>query len=229
MTPAHANKGGARYRYYVSQAVLQRQQDSAGSVCRVPAPELEQVVMQAVRARLSQGHQDVPDHDVVTRLVERVVVRTSVLEITLRAVEGLEASVVEIPWSRPRHTRKRDLVVPEGREEGALRPIRPEARSKLLLSIARARAWLDELTTGRVTSALELAAREGLSERSVRMILSLAFLAPDLVKAAVNGTLTRGTGVTSLAELPAAWTEQHRILGSGTQCSGAIDEGAAVT
>ena len=112
-----------------------------------------------------------------------------------RRPEGLEDGVVEVPWSRPRHTRKRDLVLPKGGEEGASRPIRPEARAKLLLSIARGRAWVEELMSGQVMSTHELAAREGLSERSVRMTLSLAFLAPDLVKAALDGRLTRGTGV----------------------------------
>jgi site-specific DNA recombinase len=68
--------------------------------------------------------------------------------------------------------------------------------------------------SGQVTSTHAIAAREGLSERSVRMTLSLAFLAPDLVKAAVDGRLMRGTGVTSFAELPSDWAEQHRILGS---------------
>jgi site-specific DNA recombinase len=214
MTPAHANKGGARYRYYVSQALLQRRQESAGSASRVPAPELEQVVVQAVRTRLPQGSDDVSDQDVVTRLIERVVVRNGVLEITLQAAHGFEAGVIEIPWSRPSHTRKRDLVLPKGAGEGTSRPIRPEARNKLLLSIACGRAWVEELVSGEVMNTHEIAAREGLSERSVRMTLSLAFLAPDVVKAAVDGRLMRGMGVTSFAELPSDWAEQHRMLGS---------------
>jgi site-specific DNA recombinase len=214
MTPSHVNKGRARYRYYVSQALLQRRQESAGTITRVPAPELEQAVVKAVRASRPQGSDDVSDQDVVNRSVERVVVRKGVLEVTLQAAQGLEPDVMEIPWSRPRHTRKRDLVLPKEAEEGISRPIRPEARAKLLLSIARGRAWVEELMSGQVRSTHELAAREDLSERSVRMTLSLAFLAPDLVKAAVEGRLMRGSGVTSFAELPSGWAEQHRMLGS---------------
>ena len=37
MSPTHTNKGGARYRYYVSQAVLQGKPQPAGLVGRVPA------------------------------------------------------------------------------------------------------------------------------------------------------------------------------------------------
>jgi site-specific DNA recombinase len=37
MSPSHSRKGGARYGYYVSSALIQRQPQSAGSVTRVPA------------------------------------------------------------------------------------------------------------------------------------------------------------------------------------------------
>jgi hypothetical protein len=39
-----------------------------------------------------------------------------------------------------------------------------------------------------------IAAREGKSERSIRMTLSLAFIAPPLVVAAIEGRLPRGFG-----------------------------------
>jgi site-specific DNA recombinase len=45
------------------------------------------------------------------------------------------------------------------------------------------------------------------------LTLSLAFLAPDLVKAAIDGRLTHGMGITRLAVLPAEWSEQHHMLG----------------
>ena len=37
MSPTHSNKRGVRYRYYVSQALLQKQKTEAGEVARVPA------------------------------------------------------------------------------------------------------------------------------------------------------------------------------------------------
>ena len=45
------------------------------------------------------------------------------------------------------------------------------------------------------------------------MTISLAFLAPDLVKAAIEGILPRGMGVARLCDLPAEWSRQHLILG----------------
>jgi site-specific DNA recombinase len=44
-------------------------------------------------------------------------------------------------------------------------------------------------------------------------ILSLAFLVPDLVKAAIDGRLPHGMGVIRLGDLPAEWSRQRRILG----------------
>src|SRR6202040_3911255 len=44
MSPTHANKRGARYRYYVSHAILQKRRVEAGNIARVPAPEIETLV-----------------------------------------------------------------------------------------------------------------------------------------------------------------------------------------
>src|SRR5947209_17442761 len=45
------------------------------------------------------------------------------------------------------------------------------------------------------------------------MTISLAFLAPDLVKAAVQGRLPRSIGVTRLRDAPAEWSRQYAMLG----------------
>src|SRR5437870_8924641 len=49
MSPSHTNKRGVRYRYYVSQAVLQDKPEAAQTIGRVPAAEIEAVVVAAVR------------------------------------------------------------------------------------------------------------------------------------------------------------------------------------
>jgi site-specific DNA recombinase len=50
MSPTHANKRGVRYRYYVSHALLQNREAKAGSITRVPAPEVETLVCEGVRS-----------------------------------------------------------------------------------------------------------------------------------------------------------------------------------
>jgi len=44
------------------------------------------------------------------------------------------------------------------------------------------------------------------------MTLGLAFLSPAIVKAAVDGTLPRGRGVSQCLDMPSAWSEQWRLL-----------------
>jgi hypothetical protein len=45
------------------------------------------------------------------------------------------------------------------------------------------------------------------------MTVSMAFIAPDLVKAAIEGRLARGIGVAALREAPAEWSLQFERLG----------------
>ena len=85
--------------------------------------------------------------------------------------------------------------------------------ARLVGGIAQARAWLAELLSGAVTSTGALAEREGLSERSVRMTLNLAFLAPGLVRAASEGTLPRHAGLSALTDTPMDWSRQSAGTG----------------
>jgi hypothetical protein len=50
----------------------------------------------------------------------------------------------------------------------------------LVKAIARGRAWLDELASGRVRSLHELALRDGITRRYIRRLVDLAFLSPKL-------------------------------------------------
>jgi hypothetical protein len=63
------------------------------------------------------------------------------------------------------------------------------------------------------TNVESIAKREKCSVRQVNMTISLAFLAPDLVKAAIEGLLPRGIGVTRLRDAPVEWSRQHAMLG----------------
>ena len=49
--------------------------------------------------------------------------------------------------------------------------------------------------------------------RKINMTISLAFLAPDLVKAAIEGRLSHGMGVARLCDLPPNGPVQRQMLG----------------
>jgi hypothetical protein len=109
--------------------------------------------------------------------------------------------------------RRREIIVPASVSPHELRPIRAEIRATLVAAIARGRRWLDEIVAGTVTSVEQIAAREQCSIRQVHMTISLTFLAPGLVKAAIEGRLPRGIGVARLRDAPAEWPRQYAMLG----------------
>jgi hypothetical protein len=120
--------------------------------------------------------------------------------------------VLTVPWSKTPHRRHRDVIAPENTSRTPVLPIRSDTRVKLVTAIARGRRWLSEVEAGAATIG-GIAAREACSRRHVNMTISLAFLAPSLVKAAVEGRLSHGIGVARLFDAPVDWLRQHQMLG----------------
>jgi site-specific DNA recombinase len=123
-----------------------------------------------------------------------------------------EQVVLSIPWTKRAAKRYREILIPNPSKRCDLRPIRADTRNTLVRAIARGRRWLLEIQSA-VANVQDIAAREKCSKRHVNMTLSLAFLAPSLVKAAVEGRLPRGIGVARMHELPPGWARQYEILG----------------
>jgi site-specific DNA recombinase len=67
--------------------------------------------------------------------------------------------------------------------------------------------------SGSVTHATQFAKRERCTVRQVNMTLSPAFLAPQLVTAAVEGRLPRGINIERLRDPHADWSRQFEELG----------------
>jgi len=229
MTPSHVRNGGIKYRYYLSSPLLHGQPGRVGSVCRVPAAEIEALVGQAVRKHLGDPASG-SDRDLISSHVVRVEVQADQLAVELKAAkrgrtrdgtsphhesaeQGAQCTVLRIPWRKTPSKRCREIIVPRSPAPQDARPIRAETRAKLVASIARGRRWLDQIVTGAVTSIEQIAARENCSVRQVNMTISLAFLAPNLVQAAVEGRLPRGIGVARLRDAPAEWSRQYAMLG----------------
>ncbi len=91
--------------------------------------------------------------------------------------------------------------------------MRVKARIALIDALRKAHRWLDELLIDPRETIEALASREKRTERSIRMTLSLAVVAPDINKAAIDGRLPLGFGMKRLVDLPMAWPEQWRVLG----------------
>jgi site-specific DNA recombinase len=146
---------------------------------------------------------------------ERITIRRTTLEIQL--AEGMAgdspARILVIPWTPPSPYRHREIIQGEGGRSAGVRPMRVEARVLLIDAFRDAYCWQDELMRDSSSTIESLAMREKKTERSIRMTLSLAFLSPALVKAAIEGRLSRGFGVKRFVDLPMGWSEQWSALG----------------
>jgi hypothetical protein len=222
MVATHATKAGVRYRYYVSQPSVHGEARTArlGSVSRVPAGEIEQAVASAVKEQLrhqkspTDSQQPIFDRKVLDPLVTRIEVQKNRLVVSLKPTDrSAEPELISVPWQKPPSRRSREILLPHGTLRENIRPERAERRARLVNAIARGRRWLDDIIAGSVSSPQQLAQREQCTDRHVNLTLSLAFLAPQLVKAAVEGRLPRGITIERLRDPHAEWSRQFQDLG----------------
>jgi site-specific DNA recombinase len=228
MTPTHTNKKGVRYSYYVSQAVLRKQ--PAGAFGRVAAPELEAVVVDAVRRHL-QANGTAPnpiletDRELIERHLLRATLGMKVITLHLRQeiadsdcgpqdvpAAGSPATVrtkVSIPWTVPAAAPVKGIVhVPAHNT-----PMKPGGRETLLIAIAKARKWVKDVERGQTFA--DIAAREGKAERHIRSLVRLAFVSPRIITAIIDGTAAAGiTATTLITGLSYSWAEQEQRIGA---------------
>lgn len=232
MTPSHSTKRGVRYRYYISQAVMQRKAKAIGQISRVPAPDIETLVAMALRNHpslsVSTAPEELDDRELIERHVEQVVVRAGSIDVILIDLldtevsadsQGCETSasvsdrkpptVITLPWTAHCQRVEKGIVqTPTGEPL-----MSPEARDALLTAIAKARLWIDDLVHGRAASFSEIAKREGRVERHIRRLVLLAFASPKTVASIIDGEVPARFTISELVRsLPHSWQAQERLL-----------------
>jgi site-specific DNA recombinase len=76
-------------------------------------------------------------------------------------------------------------------EPGAKPAMKAESRDALLIAIAKARGWIDDIRLGRLASFAEIAEREAHCERHIRLLAPLAFLSPASLPQSLLGPRRR--------------------------------------
>jgi hypothetical protein len=229
MSPTHSNKLGVRYRYYVSHAILQQRMAEAGNIARVPAPEIETLVLDGIRNHCaSELPTALADRDLIERYVDRVIVKPQALEVRLVLASEASAQTQEpgvnnpapdfpttvttitLAWTAPRFAAVKGII----HARSAKPAMKPESRHALLTAVAKARGWIADIRLGRIACFAEIAKREGLGERHIRLLAPLAFVSPCIIAAIVDGTAPADLTVTGLAKaLPYSWAEQEQSIG----------------
>jgi site-specific DNA recombinase len=194
MGPSFSSKNGVRYRFYLNRA-LRGRKDKAGSVTRVSAPEIERVVKETLTVRLRS-----PDDDMLEQ-VDQIIVSTGCLRLRLKKAKG-KPSTIDVPWA------------PRTRDDARVQLAQSEVRSdeRLLKSVVRAHAWLDDLSTNRQTSIESMAAVAGLHPKGHSPGTAACIPAPQLTSEILDGrTALALKQIPKL--LPLSWAEQRRLTG----------------
>ena len=121
-----------------------------------------------------------------------------------------QSITITIPWAAQRFIAAKGILHSPSPEL----IMKPETRDALLIAIAKARTWIDDLMEGRVTSFSEIAKQEGKVERHVRFLAPLAFVSPRITTAIVDASAPHDLTVTALVKaLPYSWAEQEKRIG----------------
>ena len=256
-TPSHTAKGARRYHYYVSQAVIKKPGRAADGPIRLPADELEELVIAQVQSFLQSPQRmqnvlcdlDVSSVEiqraadfgrkwaaanavqvrtVVPTVVKRVVVKDGLVELQL-SKSAIREAVTGLRYAPPRlddSDSPEDLIILEA--EATVSKCRGEVRlvvapdavqgssraiPALIKAVARAHNWVDRIARGEVPHQRAIAAETGLHRRYVGRIMQIAFLAPDITEAILEGRQPPEMTLDALmAEMPADWITQRRQL-----------------
>jgi site-specific DNA recombinase len=241
MSPSHSKKGKKRYRYYVSQALLQFREQDAGSVTRLGAKDIEEIAITQLKDFLGNPNRLLDDLDcdglsATDRLAltknARAIAKKLDHQTTEKKITYLKDFIHKITVSQHQvvinlrgeevlnHCLKKNLL--DQNKSDASNPIKltvlvhlkrcgietklimvngptPEAHPSsvkiLQTALLKALTWNQELITGKVLSASEIARREKVTSRYVTHILKLAFLAPEIIKLIAAGKVPNGVNL----------------------------------
>jgi site-specific DNA recombinase len=166
------------------------------------------------------------DRELIECHVARVSIKPEALEVRLNPASEASAQAngppldnsaagnspitITLPWTAPSFAAVKGIV----HEPSEKRTMKPEGRDTLHIAIAKARKWIDDIRLGHCASFAEIAEREAVGERHIRLLAPLAFLSPRIIAAIADGTAPADLTVTGLANaLPYSWAEQEKRLG----------------
>lgn len=236
MGPSFAyGKSGRRHAYYVSgplQKAIKLKPDVIG---RVSARPFEALVLQRLRTLVGDAN---AGWGQLLPVLRRVDVEAHGLRLTL-AVErlpghGAEVAMLELrsriaPGDQliesERSSQVLQLIVPVrpvfrgGRtwmvrqDDRAATPAKPD--KQLLKALAQAHAGLEKRNASPMGSPAQWRRAESVPDSYLRRIIGLAFLAPDIQRAMLEGRQPAGLTAQQLVQrgVPLAWADQRKALG----------------
>ena len=229
-----ARRGGATYHYYVSSALQSGTPRAAGAVPRVSAPLIEATVAESLRKfGLANATDASPDWVAIRNLLHRVELGPESLSVELdsdtfeRAIRDLNVKdrmpldrlertdngpVFQIPIDLSKRAGSKWAIGPQGGSAFARSTADPVFAGALM----RAEAWKKKIMTGEFTTVDQIAKAEKVTSAYVSRMIRIAFLAPDLKAAILDGRQPRDLTLqfVSTQDIPLDWNDQRRLYGT---------------
>jgi site-specific DNA recombinase len=242
LTPTHTRRHGRRFAYYISNVLIAGGTDPSG--WRLPAAALETSLRAIVTEHLRQsaaGHSLLAEPDArdaadlmarATALSDRVAEEPALLasmiasgtfaqgNIHLRLDSAAVAATLDVsrdllserllqiacPFALRRRSVETRIIAGE---------MMPAPDQVLPRTLAEAHVWVRELRAGR--SLIDIARKTGHSTPYLRTRLPLAFLAPRVQAAILDGRQPTDLSVAQIIreDLSMDWGEQARLFGLG--------------
>lgn len=242
MTPSHSNTRNKRYRYYLSQAVLQGTKQNAGTVYKIPANEIENLVKNELVAFLKdkniiQAHisglnvsrqkeilQSLSvfevKNDFIREILEKVVLYSDRVEIIINKDEFLK-NIAQIRSEQEGEFIEivKNIRISNTSRGGVLVLGNGESRVPninpfLVKIIAKSYYWNKLITEDKAKSSKDIQLLEGMNDNSyIRDIVRLRFLSPRIVESILKGRQPADLTVQKLLKVKTLdWREQEKVL-----------------
>lgn len=247
LTPSHSQKQSKRFRYYLSQKLVNEGKAAAPNGIRIPAQELESMVISQLCNWLNDTNVIIHALNPEPEQIQNLITDTQKLAINLQENKTEQYHLlrnvierVEIGNSYVSIFIKVSALVAVDKEHAdnlitlktniqlkrcgyAMRLIITDENKKQILKdqnlinhISQAYQWLTLITSGKMQSIKEIAEAEKLDQSHVTRMINKAFLAPDIIRAILNGTQPSHLTLKHLKQfraLPNDWNTQKSLLG----------------
>ena len=155
----------------------------------------------------------IPSHRVAAA-VERVTLSADQMTVVLTD-EARSSGEGAAPIRLAFHASRRQGALLIGSPNGG-NPSTAKIDRTLVRAVVQAKAWVRELEVGAISTVRDLARRHQICRRYASRLLPLAYLAPDLTAAILEGRQPRRLTLSALTAqpLPLDWDAQRRLVRS---------------
>jgi DNA invertase Pin-like site-specific DNA recombinase len=222
MAATHARgRGARRYLYYISP-VPASHPDAARVLRRVPAPGIEEIVIERLRCwtkRPNDGWSDLMPYVSHIELHPDAVVVDLVPPPHEKWIAEATEQCSTLPDGTLRITSPVKILTRGGRTsriDGSAHATRSRPDKVLIAGLRRAHAELKERGLDMTDRRAPLHDARGVADPYLRKLTRLAFLAPDIQRAILEGRQPADLKLADLVsrrELPLGWDDQRQLLG----------------